>query len=58
MIVNNYNSGRVSDVGQAETYVRGEDHFMAKFEYYKMLIDGEAGYVLVRDFGDVQVYAR
>jgi hypothetical protein len=58
VIVNDYNSRRFSDVRQAEAYVRGEDQFVAKFKYYKMLIDGEAGYVLVRDFGDVQVYAR
>jgi hypothetical protein len=58
VIVNNYHSDRFSDVRQAATYARDESNFMAKYEYYEALRDGKAGYVHVRDFGDVQVYAR
>jgi hypothetical protein len=58
VVVNNYSSDRFSDVRQAATYARDEAHFMAKYEYYEALRDGKAGYVLIRDFGDVQVYAR
>jgi hypothetical protein len=58
VIVNNYDSARFSDVERAATYVRDEAHFMARYEYYEALKSGEAGYVPVRDFGDVQVYVR
>ncbi len=58
VIVNGYHSGRFSDVRQAATYARDEANFMAKYEYYETLRNREAGYVLVRDFGSVQVYGR
>ena len=58
VIVNNYDLARFSDIERAATYVRDEAQFMARYEYYEALRNGVAGYVLVRDFGDVKVYVR
>jgi hypothetical protein len=58
VIVNSYSSGRFSDVRQAATYARDEAQFMARHQYYATLRGGGTGYVLVRDFGSVQVYER
>ncbi len=49
---------RFSDVGQASAYARDESEFLANHGYYEALRRGEAGYVLTRDFGEVQVYER
>jgi hypothetical protein len=58
VIASSYNSGRFSDVRQAVTYARDEAQFMARYQYYQALRGGETGFVLVRDFGSVQVYER
>jgi len=58
VIVSSEIADRFSDVGQATVYVRDENYFLAKRDYYEALHREEIGYVLVCDFGDVQVYAR
>jgi 4-amino-4-deoxy-L-arabinose transferase-like glycosyltransferase len=58
VIVNRENADQFSDVRQAPTYARDEALFLAKHEYYETLADGKAGYVLVSDFGSVELYER
>jgi len=58
VIVSNEIADRFSNVGQATAYVRDENTFLAKHDYYEALRREETGYLLVRDFGEVQVYAR
>jgi hypothetical protein len=47
-----------SDRGRAEAYGREEAQFVARHDYYGALRSGEAGYELLHDLGDVQVYGR
>lgn len=58
MIVNRVISDRFSDIRRATEYVTGESDFKKKYEYYAALKDGKVGYTLIRDFGDIQVYAK
>lgn len=58
VIVHSYHSDRFSDVRMATAYARDEAEFMARHRYYAILRNGEAGFVLVRDFGQVQVFGR
>jgi hypothetical protein len=58
VIINDYNADMFSDIQNAATYARGEALYMRIYEYYAALRKQESGYLLIRDFGDVQVYAR
>lgn len=46
------------DINDAPNYVKGEALFHQRYSYYKNLDDGSAGYDLIRDFGDIQVFIR
>jgi len=58
VITNEYSSGLFSDIHRASTYARDEAYFVSKHEYYDALQEGKTGYKLIRDFDDVQIYAR
>jgi hypothetical protein len=58
VVVNKAISKRYSDMSKATVYFGGESEFESRHEYYEALKEGKVGYVLVRDFGDIQVYAR
>jgi 4-amino-4-deoxy-L-arabinose transferase-like glycosyltransferase len=58
VVVNKKISSRYSDISQAAMYIEGESNFIMKHEYYNALRDKEAGYMLLRDFGDVKIYSR
>jgi len=58
VIVSSEIADRFSNIEQATVYVRDENEFMAKHNYYDALRRQESGYVLVQDFGTVQVFAR
>ena len=52
-------SERFSDTDMADKYVSGSGSFMRIHEYYQAFEkDRVPGYELVRDFGDVRIYAR
>lgn len=58
VIVNKSISDRFSNIREATRYAEGENEFIEKHEYYKEMREETAGYTLIRDFGDIRVYAR
>ena len=58
VVVNNAISDKFSDTRQARRYGRGVSEFKRRQEYYEALRGGKVGYMLIRDFGEIQVYAR
>ena len=58
VIVHEEIAKRFADLGRAQDFVGGPEKFRARHRYYEALRGGEAGYKLVRDFGEVQVYER
>jgi hypothetical protein len=58
VIINDQNSDRFADIQRAAAYDSDESNFLARYDYYQALRREEIGYVLVRDFGDTQIYAR
>ncbi len=58
VIVSREIEDRFSDASQAGLYATDEQDFLARHDYYAALRQGTAGYVLVRDFGEILVYAK
>ena len=58
VIVSKKIAARFSEISSARNYVRGASKFLKKNSYYEGMRHGKLGYALVRDFGDVQVYAK
>ncbi|MBT6048350.1 MAG: phospholipid carrier-dependent glycosyltransferase [Candidatus Scalindua sp.] len=56
VIVNEAISERFSDINLARVHVSGESEFKRRYEYYVALKNGKSGYILVRDFDEIQVY--
>lgn len=58
VVVNQAIASRFSNASWATNYAWGESNFMKKLEYYEGLKNGDFGYTLARDFGEIQVYAK
>ena len=58
VIVNQSVADIYADLNAAKKYASGERAFRNAWEYYQALTAGRAGYTLVQDFGEVQVYAK
>jgi hypothetical protein len=58
VVVNKAIAERFSDLRRASAYIGGEGDFKESYEYYQTLAHNSAGYTLLRDFGNVQIYGR
>jgi hypothetical protein len=56
VLVNDQMQDRFDEPQKAEIYFWGREDFIAKFEYYSLLENGQLDYKLVKDFGELRIY--
>jgi len=58
VVVNAKMSRRFSSKAMANRFAGGPDRYMESYTFYQKIKSGELNYVLVRDFGPVQIYKK
>jgi hypothetical protein len=46
------------DSNAAQSYTEGKEKFMAIHDFYRLMEEEKLGYVLIKDFGGIQVYEK
>ena len=58
IVTNKHGQWPFEDIEMAGLYVLGEGLYKQRYAYYQSLRDGSAGYRLLKDWGDVQIYCK